>query len=83
MELPGFLKLHVDPGVRDEVPDVNSSASLVTDEEVAKIMRRGRSNPIEKFTRSLEDMNEYVKTQLRTQFFRENFLRLWPEARAS
>ena len=31
MELPNFLKAYADPGIRDEVPEVSYSASLVTD----------------------------------------------------
>ena len=41
MELPDFLKKYADPGLRDEVPLVSYSASLVTDEEVAVIMAQG------------------------------------------
>jgi predicted TIM-barrel fold metal-dependent hydrolase len=41
MELPDFLKRYADPDVRDEIPDVNYSASIVTDEEVAVIMAQG------------------------------------------
>ena len=41
MELPNFLKAYADPGIRDEVPEVSYSASLVTDEEVDIIMDQG------------------------------------------
>ncbi len=41
MELPDFLKKYADPGLRDQVPLVSYSASLVTDEEVAVIMAQG------------------------------------------
>ena len=41
MELPDFLKKYADPDLRDEIPEVNYSASIVTDEEVAVIMARG------------------------------------------
>ena len=41
MELPDFLKEYADPDIRDEVPKVNYSASIVTDEEVAEIVARG------------------------------------------
>jgi uncharacterized protein len=41
MELPDFLKAYADPGLRDEIPEVNYNASLVTDEEVAVIMGQG------------------------------------------
>ncbi len=35
MELPDFLKAYADPALRDEIPEVSYSASIVTDEEVA------------------------------------------------
>jgi predicted TIM-barrel fold metal-dependent hydrolase len=41
MELPDFLKKYADPDLRDEVPLVSYSASVVTDEEVAVIMAQG------------------------------------------
>jgi len=41
MELPDFLQKYADPSIRDEVPAVSYSASIVTDEEVAVIMGRG------------------------------------------
>ena len=41
MELPNFLKDYADPDIRDEIPEVSYSASLVTDEEVAVIMSQG------------------------------------------
>ena len=41
MELPNFLKAYADPALRDDMPEVSYSASLVTDEEVAVIMDQG------------------------------------------
>lgn len=41
MELPDFLKKYADPGIRDQIPEVNYNASLVTDEEVAVIVGQG------------------------------------------
>src|SRR5271165_5479746 len=41
MELPDFLKKYADPGLREDIPEVSYSASIVTDEEVAEIMDRG------------------------------------------
>lgn len=41
MELPDFLKKYADPGLRDEIPEVSYSASIVTDEEVAVIVAQG------------------------------------------
>lgn len=41
MELPDFLKRYADPALREEIPEVSYSASIVTDEEVAVIMGQG------------------------------------------
>jgi predicted TIM-barrel fold metal-dependent hydrolase len=41
MELPNFLKVYADPDIRDDMPEVSYSASLVTDEEVTIIMKQG------------------------------------------
>ena len=41
MELPDFLRDYADPDLRDKIPPVNYSASVVTDEEVAEIVARG------------------------------------------
>ena len=41
MELPNFLQKYADPDLRDVMPAVSYSASIVTDEEVAIIMDRG------------------------------------------
>ncbi len=41
MELPDFLKKYADPSLREEIPEVSYSASIVTDEEVAVIMSQG------------------------------------------
>ncbi|TFU05812.1 hydrolase [Polymorphobacter arshaanensis] len=41
MELPDFLKRYADPALRDAIPEVSYSASIVTDEEVAVIMAQG------------------------------------------
>ena len=41
MELPDFLKKYADPALREDIPEVSYSASIVTDEEVAAIMARG------------------------------------------
>ena len=47
MELPNFLKAYADPKIRDEIPEVSYSASLVTDEEVAIIMEQGGKHSAE------------------------------------
>jgi uncharacterized protein len=41
MELPDFLQKYADSDLREKLPAVSYSASLVTDEEVAEIMARG------------------------------------------
>src|ERR1700691_5995600 len=41
MELPDFLKRYADPALRDDLPEVSYSASIVTDEEVAVIVGQG------------------------------------------
>ena len=41
MELPDFLRKFADADLRDELPEVSYSASLVTDEEVAEIVANG------------------------------------------
>ena len=41
MELPDFITAYADPAIRDEIPPVNYSASIVTDEEVQVIMDQG------------------------------------------
>ena len=41
MELPDFLKAYADPDIRDDMPEISYSASIVTDEEVAEIMAQG------------------------------------------
>ena len=47
MEKPDFLKAYADPKIRDEVPEVSYSASLVSDEEVAVIMNQGGQHSAE------------------------------------
>jgi predicted TIM-barrel fold metal-dependent hydrolase len=41
MELPDFLKKYADPALREAIPEVSYSASIVTDEEVAVIVNQG------------------------------------------
>jgi predicted TIM-barrel fold metal-dependent hydrolase len=47
MELPTFLKAYADPELRDEIPEVSYSASIVTDEEVAVLMAQGGKHSAE------------------------------------
>ena len=41
MELPDFLNAYADPDIRDDIPEVSYSASLVSNEEVDVIMSQG------------------------------------------
>ena len=41
MELPDFVTSYADPDIRDQIPEVNYSVSIVTDEEVQEIMDQG------------------------------------------
>ena len=41
MELPNFLKAYADPELRDDIPEVSYSVSVVTNEEVEVIMGQG------------------------------------------
>ena len=47
MELPDFLKAYADPEIRDEIPSVSYSASVVTEDEVAVIMQQGGKHSAE------------------------------------
>ncbi|MEP2990125.1 MAG: amidohydrolase family protein [Parasphingorhabdus sp.] len=47
MELPNFLTSYADPELRDEIPEVSYSASLVNDEEVEVIMGQGGDHSAE------------------------------------
>ena len=52
MELPDFLKAYADPDIRDDIPEVSYSASLVSNEEVDVIMSQGGVHSAE---RSIDD----------------------------
>ena len=45
MELPDFLRDFADPDVRDDIKPVSYKASLVTDEEVALLLKNGGQQP--------------------------------------
>jgi uncharacterized protein len=47
MELPDFLKAYADPVLREAIPEVSYAASIVTDEEVAVIVRQGNRHSAE------------------------------------
>jgi len=57
MELPDFLKSYADPALRDDIPEVSYSASLVTDEEVAIIMSQGGRHSTE-HVQSMVDLGD-------------------------
>src|SRR5580765_1706553 len=54
MELPDFLQKYADPDIRDQIPAVSYSASIVTDEEVAVLMARGGRHSEEHIASLLE-----------------------------
>ena len=54
MELPNFLTSYADPKIRDQIPEVSYSASLVTDEEVEIIMSQGDKHSAEHIQNQLE-----------------------------
>ena len=54
MELPNFLTSYADPKIRDQIPEVSYSASLVTDEEVEVIMSQGGMHSAEHVQKQLQ-----------------------------
>ena len=54
MELPNFLTSYADPKIREQIPEVSYSASLVTDEEVEIIMSQGGKHSAEHIQNQLE-----------------------------
>ena len=54
MELPDFLTSYADPKIRDQIPEVSYSASLVTDEEVEVIMQQGGKHSVEHVKEQLD-----------------------------
>jgi predicted TIM-barrel fold metal-dependent hydrolase len=61
MELPDFLKKYADPDLREQLPAVSYSASLVTDEEVAEIMARGGRHSEEHLAELLAMGNQLIE----------------------
>lgn len=53
MELPDFLKAYADPDIRDSLPEVSYSASIVTDEEVELIVSQGGRHSAEHVQRMI------------------------------
>ena len=54
MELPDFLKAYADPDLREAIPEVSYSASIVTDEEVAVIVNQGNRHSPEHVAAQVE-----------------------------
>ena len=67
MELPDFLKAYADPGIRDQIPEVNYSASLVTDEEVAVIVGQGSRHSREHVQAQIELGDNLIRTSKEIQ----------------
>jgi predicted TIM-barrel fold metal-dependent hydrolase len=61
MELPDFLQKYADPDLRERLPAVSYSASLVTDEEVAEIMARGGRHSDEHLAELLAMGNQLIE----------------------
>ena len=64
MELPNFLTSYADPKIRDQIPEVSYSASLVTDEEVEIIMSQGGKHSAEHIQNQLELGDNLTSTDL-------------------
>lgn len=60
MELPDFVTAYADPDVRDDIPEVSYSASIVTDEEVAEIMAQGGQHSPEHIAAQLAMGDELI-----------------------
>jgi uncharacterized protein len=67
MELPDFLKKYADPALRDEIPEVSYSASIVTDEEVAVIMGQGGRHSQEHVTAQIAMGDQLIATSKEIQ----------------
>ena len=67
MELPNFLTAYADPDIRDEIPEVSYSASLVTDEEVAEIMAQGGRHSQDHVTRQIELGDKLIESSKEIQ----------------
>ena len=60
MELPDFITAYADPSIRDEIPEVSYSASIVTDEEVAEIVGQGGRHSAEHVAAQLAMGDELI-----------------------
>ena len=61
MELPDFLKSYADPKLRDDIPEVSYSASIVTDEVVADIVARGNRHSDEHIRELIEHGDKLIE----------------------
>ena len=67
MELPDFLQRYADPDLRDQMPAVSYSVSLVSDEEVAVIMARGGRHSPEHIAELLNLGDRLIETSKEIQ----------------
>jgi predicted TIM-barrel fold metal-dependent hydrolase len=67
MELPDFLTSYADPDIRDEIPEVSYSASIVTDEEVAEIMGQGGHHSSEHVAAQIELGDKLIESSKEIQ----------------
>jgi predicted TIM-barrel fold metal-dependent hydrolase len=67
MELPNFLKSYADPAIRDEIPEVSYSASIVTDEEVEVIMSQGGKHSAEHIAAQIEMGDQLIESSKEIQ----------------
>jgi predicted TIM-barrel fold metal-dependent hydrolase len=62
MELPNFLTAFADPKIKDQIPEVSYSASVVTDDEVALIMKQGGQHTAEHKQFAIDQGDEILRT---------------------
>lgn len=67
MELPDFLKSYADPNIRDDIPEVSYSASIVTDEEVAQIVAQGGRHSAEHVAQQIALGDQLIETSKEIQ----------------
>jgi uncharacterized protein len=67
MELPDFLTSYADPKLRDDIPLVSYSASIVTDEEVAVIVEQGNRHSDEHRAEQIAKGDQLIATSKEIQ----------------
>jgi len=67
MELPDFLKSYADPNIRDDIPEVSYSASIVTDEEVAQIVAQGGKHSAEHVAKQIALGDQLIESSKEIQ----------------